>query len=138
MSKYVSDFALDMVREYATENMGYTVLIERVTKPTFDQSSGTAVPGSRTTIYSGPGRIWEISGASIVTVGSEDEISMQSVQLTIPWGTTPVPRKWDEVTVIDAARDDYLIGKRFVIDSSAKAGELRATRRFSIRGYQEQ
>jgi hypothetical protein len=62
---------------------------------------------------------------------------MQSTQLSIPWNTSPVPRKDDEVEIITSPQDPEMVGKRFVIDSSAKTGELRATRRFSVRGYQK-
>jgi hypothetical protein len=109
--------------------------IERVTPPTFDQASGTATAGGRTLIYEGPCRLWEVSGGAPVVVG-EDDIVMQSTQLSIPWDVPVVPKKDDEVVITAHPTDQYVVGKRFVIDSSAKAGDLRATRRFAVRGYQ--
>lgn len=132
----ISPRALAYVRKQATEIMQAQCRIERVNPPTFNQTTGTAVPGSRTTIYEGRCRIWEAAGASVTFVG-EDDVSLQSTQLSIPWDVNVLPKKDDEVQMISHNTDALIVGKRFVIDSSAKAGELRATRRFSVRGYQE-
>lgn len=113
-----------------------TCRIERVNPPTFDQNSGTAVPGSRVTIYQGKCRIWEVAGGAPVVVG-EDDVVMQSTQLSIPYAVSVLPKKDDEVQILSHPTDPHMVGKRFVIDSSAKAGEMRATRRFAVRGYQE-
>lgn len=135
MTYPISQQAINFVRKRATEVMISECVIERINKPSFDEANGRAVPGSRETIYEGPCRIWEVQGGGPVVI-SEEDITMQSTQLSIPWATSPVPRRDDEVTITDS-RDDELIGKRFVIDSSAKSGELRPTRRFSVRGYQK-
>lgn len=131
----ISPRALEYVRARASSVMQATCRIERVNKPSFDQASGTATAGSRTTIYEGKCRIWEASGGGPIMIGEED-IDMQSTQLSIPWDTHPVPIRHDEVLILSHNTDPDLVGKRFMIDSSAKAGELRATRRFLIRGYQ--
>lgn len=131
----ISSRALDYVRSRAENIMQATCRIERVLKPTFDQSTGNATAGGRQTIYEGPCRIWEVSGGNVVMVG-EDEVSMQNTQLSIPWDVDPVPIKYDQVQILAHNTDDSLIGKRFEILSGAKAGELRATRRFAIQGYQ--
>lgn len=128
--------ALAYVRDKATENMGYTCRIERVKKPSFDQTTGTATHGEKNTIYEGPCRVWELSGGGPVII-AEDEVTMQNTQLSIPWSTTPIPDRNDEVQILSADDDDDMVGRRFVIDSSARAGEFRATRRFAIRGYQK-
>ena len=135
MSYPISELAKAFVRQRATDVMAYTCRIERVHKPSFDQASGTAVPGSRVTIYEGKCRIWEVTGGAPVVI-ADDEITMQSTQLSIPWDTPQVPKRDDEVEILTSPEDHTLVGKRFVIDSNAKAGELRATRRFAVRGYQ--
>lgn len=132
----ISSRAIDYVRQRAESVMGYTCRIERVQRPSFNQTTGRSVPGSRDTIYEGRCRVWEVSSGAPVLV-AEDEVTMQTTQLSIPWNASPVPERDDEVVIIDADDDEYMIGKRFVIDSSAKAGELRATRRFQVRGYQK-
>lgn len=137
MSVYgISSRARDYVRNRATGVMQSTCRIERVNPPSFDQSTGRATSGSREVIYEGVCRLWEVSGGGM-TVVNEDEIVMQNTQLSIPWDASPVPRKEDEVVITSSNTDSAVVGKRFVIDSSAKAGELRATRRFAVRGYQK-
>ena len=69
-------------------------------------------------------------------VGEED-IVMQSTVLSIPWDVEALPVKDDEVVILSHHTDDKVVGKRYVIDSSSKAGDLRATRSFMLRGYQE-
>lgn len=131
----ISELAWSYVRNQATELMSYTCRIERVNQPTFNQTLGTAIPGGRTIIYEGPCRLWEVTGGSSVTI-AEDDVVMNSTQLSIPWDSFPVPKRNDEVQVLSSRTDQYLVGRRFVIDSSAKAGELRATRRFTVRGME--
>jgi len=132
----ISTAAVEYVRTRAESIMGYTCRIERVKKSSFNQETGTAVPGGKTTIYEGPCRVFEVqSGAPMII--SEEDVVMQTTQLSIPWDVDPVPIRDDEVQILSADDDQYMVGKRFVIDSSAKAGELRATRRFMIRGYQK-
>lgn len=131
----IPTLALDYVREQATAIMQGVCKIERVHKPSFDQTTGTATSGSRTEVYRGPCRIWEASSGGLVMVG-EDEVQMENTQLSIPWATDPVPKRYDEVEIISHNTDSSLVGRRFQILTSAKAGELRATRRFSVRGYQ--
>jgi len=127
----ISSTALAYVRERATGMMNSVCRIERVKRPSFNQETGTAVPGQKTTIYEGPCRIWEVSGGGPIMI-AEDEVVTQNTQLSIPWGTNPVPERDDEVQIIEAPTDFSLVGKRFAIESSAKAGDLRATRRFNV------
>lgn len=131
----ISDLAINYVRAKAESNMYSTCRIERVTKPSFNQTTGTATPGSKTTIYEGKCRIWEVTGGAPVLIAEEDVV-MQATQLSIPWNVSTIPVRNDEVQILSSRSDAHLVGKRFVIDSSAKAGEMRPTRRFSVRGVQ--
>lgn len=126
-----TDAAMAYVRQKATEMMNETCVIERVRPPSFDQLTGTGVPGSRTTIYSGPCRLWEVASGGPVLI-NEDEVLMQNTQLSIPWDIETLPKRKDEIEIIGSRSDDLVVGKRFVIESSAKAGELRSTRRFAV------
>jgi hypothetical protein len=131
----ISNAAISYVRAKASENMSSTCRIERVTKPTFNQGTGVATPGTKTTIYEGKCRIYEVTGGAPVVI-AEDDITMQATQLSSPWDVSVLPVRNDEVQILTSRTDAHLVGKRFVIDSSAKAGELRATRRFAVRGVQ--
>ena len=128
----ISDRAKRFVRDRATAVMRYTCRIERVIPPTYDPGTLIASPGDRTTVYEGVCRIWEVSGGSPVMLGDTDLI-VQSTNLSIPWDVSVLPRRNDEVLILTAPGEDPVtIGKRFQIQTSAKAGELRATRRFEV------
>lgn len=118
------------VRRRATQHMLYTVRVERVTPPSFDEVSLHATAGSRTTVYEGVGRVWEITGSTTINIGEAD-LDIQSTQLSLPWNA-PLLKKNDEVLVTVAPTDAAMVGKRYQIQSSAKAGDLRATRRYAI------
>lgn len=132
----ISSRALAYVRERATGFMQSQCRIERVAKASFNQTTGRAVGGAKVVVYQGRCRIREMSAGGIVLVG-EDDVFMQSTMISLPWDIPVLPKRDDEITITAHNTDPMMIGKRFVIDSSAKAGELRATRSFSIRGYQE-
>jgi hypothetical protein len=65
---------------------------------------------------------------------ADDEIVIQSTNLSIPWDTDPIPERNDEVKIISSIVDTDIVGKRYRIMSEAKAGDLRATRRFVVQG----
>jgi hypothetical protein len=131
VSSPITSLARGYVRSRATAVMEYTCRIERLERPTYDDTSLIATSGTRTTIYEGVCRIWELASSGVVHLGEVD-VTVQSTQLSIPWDTSPVPMKEDEVLILSAPQDSELIGARFIIRSSAKAGELRATRRFAV------
>ena len=127
----ISPRATTFVRQRATAVMQYTCRIERVTKPSYDTTSLVGSSGSRTTIYTGVCRLWEVSvGAAISVAG--DDITIQNTNLSIPWDTGVLPKRNDEVLILSAVSDPHVVGKRYQIESSAKAGEMRATRRFMV------
>ena len=71
--------------------------------------------------------------AATVVVGDTD-IYQQTTQLSIPWDTTALIMRYDEVEILTAPTDSQEVGKRYEIQTVAKAGELRATRRFEVTG----
>lgn len=127
----ISRRAIDYVRARATAVMQYTCRIERVSAGSFDEDDLEYTPGSRETIYEGMCRIWETSGGAPVVIGDVDVV-MQSTNLSIPWDTPVLPRRNDEVLILSSPTDPFYVGKRFQIQDSAKVGEMRATRRFSV------
>jgi hypothetical protein len=136
MTSPISPGALKYVRARATDAMTYVCRIERVAKPTYDETTLIASTGSRTTIYEGACRIWEVTGPGVVMLG-EEEYSTQTTNLSIPWNTSPVPIRHDEGVITESDLDPIMVGKRFVILDVAKSGQLRATRRFTIQLKQE-
>ena len=131
MTSPITSLARSYVRSRATAVMGATCRIERIEKPSSDETSLIASPGSRETIYSGVCRIWSVTGAGLLELGEVD-VSLQTTQLSIPWDVADVPRKYDEVQILTSPQDVVLIGRRFMITDVAKAGELRATRTFTV------
>lgn len=135
----ISTRARNYVRRRATAQMTHHCRIERITNPTFVETADDllASPGDRTLIYEGICRLWEVAGnAAAVQVG-QDEFVMQTTQLAIPWDSDPVPFRDDEVEITDSSTDAHMVGRRYRIMDVAKAGDLRASRRFQLQGLQE-
>lgn len=128
--------ARNFVRNRAPSFMTSTCTISRPKDPTFDINTGTASGGTRTTIYTGVCRVWEVTGPGVVTVG-EDDIIQQTTNISIPWDTDPVPIRGDYIKIETSATDDNMVDRLFEIIDMAKSGELRATRRFSVQMVQE-
>lgn len=129
---YISSYARSYVRSRATNVMGYECKVERVTQGSHDETTLIYSPGSRTTLYEGVCRVWELSGASVVGLGDTDaDLDIASTQISLPWDS-PLLKKDDEIVIISAVTDDTMVGKRFQVQSGAKAGELRATRRYAV------
>jgi len=113
--------------------MSYTVRVERLDgRPYYDEATLEGIMPERTQIYQGIARIWEVTGTSSISIG-ESDVDIQSTQISLPWNT-PLLQKNDEIQVLSATTDSVMVGKRFQVQSSAKAGELRATRRYNVIG----
>jgi hypothetical protein len=135
MTSPISAEARQYVRARATEVMEYTCRITRGSRPEgYDEDTLVYTPeGLADVIYEGVCRIWELSGASMLMVGDAD-IYQQATQLSIPWDSPEVILRYDEVVILTAPQDSQVVGKRYEIQTVAKAGELRATRRFEVTG----
>lgn len=131
----ISSEAVAYVRQKATEVMQYMCTIERVTPPSYDETTLIATPGTKTVLYTGPCRVWEVQGGGPVVIG-ESDITQQNTQLSIPWNSTAVIKPKDEVTITAAPTDPQMVGKKFQIASVARAGEMRATRRFVVQAVE--
>jgi hypothetical protein len=130
----ISKRARAYVRRRATAGMLSTCQIERVGGVSWDGTTNLVTAGERTIIYEGPCRIWEVSGGGPFTVADDDNTILQTTNLSIPWDTEPVPEHNDEIVILSSQVDDQMVGKRYRIISSAKTGDLRATRRFVVQG----
>lgn len=135
MSSPITAWARQYVRSRATSVMEYTCRIttrERVGD--YDEDTLVYTPeGMAEVIYEGRCRIWELPSANAVVVG-DTEIYQQTTNLSIPWDTPDLIRRYDEVEILTAPQDSQMVGKRYEIQTVAKAGELRATRRFEVTG----
>jgi hypothetical protein len=115
--------------------MEYTCQITRGQRPDgYDEHTLVYTPsGLAEVLYEGVCRIWEVANASSVVVGDTD-IYQMSTNLSIPWDTQVELHRYDEITILTAPQDSQMVGKRYEIQTIAKAGELRATRRFEVTG----
>lgn len=131
----ISAEARRWVRHRATDVMEYTCRITRGGVPEgYDEDTLVYTPvGLAEVVYEGPCRIWEVAGAASITVGDAD-VYQQSTQLSIPWDSPEVIKRYDVVTILTAPHDSQMVGEQFEIQTIAKAGELRASRRFEITG----
>jgi hypothetical protein len=137
----VSPYARAYARAHATAHMYYTVRIERMSLGVFDQVGGGIVPAVKALIYTGPARIWTVTGPQVIAVG-EDEMSMTQTNLSIPWDADPVPHRDDIATVVDynphgGFGDQALIGKTFRVLDVQYGGQMYATRRMSVQAIEE-
>lgn len=135
MTSPITAEARQWVRARATAVMEYTCQIVRGDVPEgYDEDTLVYTPaGLGTVVYEGPCRIWEVANASSFVV-AETDIYQMTTNLSIPWDTTTVIRRYDEVTILTAPQDSQMVDKRYQIQTVAKAGELRATRRFEVIG----
>ena len=135
MTSPITAWARKYVRSRATAVMEYTCRIERSGVPEgYDEDTLIYTPaGVAEVVYEGSCRVWEVAGAGSVVVGDTD-VYQQSTQLSIPWDTPEVVKRYDVATILTAPQDSQMVGKRYEIQTVAKAGELRATRRFEVTG----
>ncbi len=135
MTSPITAQSREYVRARATAVMEYTCQIHRKELPEgYDEDTLIYTPeGLATLIYEGPCRIWEVANASSFIVADAD-IYQMSTNLSIPWDTPAIILYHDEVTILTAPQDSQMVGKRYEIQTIAKAGELRATRRFEVTG----
>lgn len=131
----ISSTALNYTRtRMARVMMGYECVAERISQGSHDEDTLVYSPGSREVLYEGVCRVWEVSGASVVGLGDTDaELDISTTQISLPWDS-PLLKKNDEIEITAADTDNQMVGRRFQVQSSAKAGELRATRRYSVTG----
>lgn len=134
-SSPISAYSRQWVRNRATAVMEYTCRIYRGDRPEgYDEDTLIYTPsGPKDLVYEGKCRIWEVANASSVVVGDTDVYQM-TTNLSIPWDTPEVIYRYDEVVILAAPQDSQMVGKRYEIQTVAKAGELRATRRFEVTG----
>lgn len=135
MTSPITATARQWVRNRATAVMEYTCQIVRGGVPEgYDEDTLVyTAEGMATVVYEGPCRIWEVANASSFVVGDAD-IYQMTTNLSIPWDSPEVIKRYDEVTILTAPQDSQMVGKRYEIQTVAKAGELRATRRFEVTG----
>lgn len=132
MTSPISPFAREYVRSRAAAVMSYECRAERIMPGSHDDTTLLYTTGAAEVLYEGICRIWEVNGANAVAMGEGVEIDMQTTQLSMPYDA-PLLKKNDEVLILNGpVQDTTMVGKRFQIQSSARAGELRATRRYDV------
>ena len=134
-SSPISAYSRQWVRNRATAVMEYTCQITRPGVPEgYDEDTLVYTAGGvAQVVYEGKCRIWEVANSSSVVVGDTDVYQM-TTNLSIPWDTQAVVKRYDVVTILTSPQDDQIVGKQYEIQTVAKAGELRATRRFEVTG----
>lgn len=133
----ITNRARSYMRSRATAEMSYRCMAFRSVPGQHDNVSLIYTAGATQELFDEPQpcRVWEITGAAAVTLG-ETEIMTQNVQLSLPWDA-PLLKKNDEIEIVtSSAGDSSLLGKRFEILSSARAGEYRSTRRYTVKGVE--
>ena len=130
----VTSTARNYVRSRAEMTMAYECRVERVSKGAIGDDLRYNA-GARTVLYEGKFRLWEITGATGINVGGED-LMLETTQASFPYDS-PLFRKDDEIVITAVpVQDVLLMGSRYQIQTKAKAGEQRATRRYTVTSVQ--
>lgn len=137
MGRGITNRARSYIRSRAEVNMTYECVIQRVGSASLNNDTSIYTAGEPTQLYSGPCRVWSVSGGSSVEVNSEGLV-LQQTKLSIPWDEGVGVKRDDEVKIVAAAHDAALVGKRFRIMDVDKGGDLRATRSFTVQTFQEE
>lgn len=133
----ISKRAKKFVRNRATAVMKYDCRIERIKPAVYDEVDLTMTPPDHQTIYEGPCRLWGTSEDGMaIALGDTDHV-IQTVRLSIPWDVAVVPQRNDEMEILSSHTDPAVVGKRYQIQSSSKAGELRASRTFVVKAMEK-
>lgn len=120
-----------LVQNLATAQMFQTCAIERLAAATYDTDTLVAVPGTRSTIYTGRCRVWEQENPSAVSMVGTDFLSYQTI-LSLPWDTSAEVRLMDEMELTGSPTDALWVGARFRVQNAKFGGNLRATRSFVL------
>jgi hypothetical protein len=97
------------LRKAATGNMTSTVRINRPSAPVYDPVTHTAVATTGSVGYTGQAHVHPVSGGADVYAG-DALTALMTVQVSIPWDATPVPREEDQVFIV-ACEDPSLVNK---------------------------
>jgi hypothetical protein len=116
--------------------MYYTVSITRMVQGVFDEATGGIKPEIGFEVYTGPARIWTVSGPQVIAVG-EDQMSFTQTNISIPWDADPVPHRDDIATVLTyephtGFGDPALLDRSFRVLDVQLGGQMYATRRMSV------
>lgn len=125
----VSSFARDHIRQRATDLMNCRV---RITRPgsAYDPVTRRDSNTEGELLYEGPARVWEVPAGQQIVIG-DDEVTVTSTYLSLPFWVYPLPEDDDLIVVIDSDDPD-LTGRSLNVESTVRGGGLRASRRFQV------
>ena len=126
----IGTYPRDHIRQRATDLMSAGV---RISRPgtTYDPVTRRDISTEGELLYEGPARIWEVPAGQQVVIG-EEEITVTSTYLSIPFWVQPLPEH-DDLIVVTDSDDEDLIGRSLDIISTVRGGGLRASRRFQVK-----
>ncbi len=99
-----------------------------------DQGTGELLPGSYSSVYSGPALVRGAAGAPSDRGGQLANESNQTLYLPLPWlrdHPGQEPEYGDRVTVTTSRRDPLLVGRQYVVQD-VEAGSIVVARKCSI------
>lgn len=126
----IGTYPRDHIRQRATDLMSAAVRISRPGTE-YDPVTRRDTSTEGDLIYEGPARIWEVPAGSQIVIG-EEEVTVTSTYLSIPFWVHPLPES-DDLIVVTQSDDEDLIGRSLDIISVVRGGGLRASRRFQVR-----
>lgn len=129
------------VRSYARGNMRDTVRIYRMSEPVFDPVTGGLAPSASPDLYSGPARVYSVTGPVTYSLGDEPQ-HFSSTYISVPvvaddGSVNEVPAVEDMIEVLACPGDASMVGRTFQVQDVEAAGQWTAVRRMQVVGVQE-
>lgn len=127
MSKYGAGYLRDRANDLLTD----TCRITRGTEHVLDPDTNEYSQPEGELVYEGPCRLWATQPGAAIQLGSEN-ISVDVSMLSLPWNIDPIPEMEDLVEMLTSPDPD-VVGRTLTLGSPARGGNLRATRRFTVK-----
>lgn len=127
----ISPFSRSYIRTRSSELMSDVCQILRPGpgRVVYDVATKRAKNTSRTFIYTGKCRLWEVPSGQSQAYNDQDLVISQMF-LSLPWDAT-VPEPEDQV-LITTSDDPSIEGQYYQVESIVRSGGLRAARRVLV------
>lgn len=128
----ISAYAARYIRERAGDLLSDRCRITRGVEHVLDPDTNEYTQPEGELIYEGLCRLWETNAGMSVQLGGE-EVHVANTYLSLPWDIDPIPEMEDLVEMIES-KDPDVIGRTYTLGAPARGGNLRATRKFVVKG----
>lgn len=132
-SKQIAD---PLAAAYASGNRAFTVELSRPgADVTFDRDAKAFLNPADPVLYTGPARIYTITGGMELQIGDEDMV-LSSARISIDSYDGPAPQHGDLLTIIDTAQaqNTHAVGRVFQVEDVEIGGHFGIGYTMTTRG----